>query len=68
MNPLDYVIDFFKRLFRGRVDSVIIDAKSKMMGTQYRAQSAVSSKFNKAIDGTVDKAKEKFKKKDADKK
>lgn len=59
MNVMDYVLDFFKRLVRSRVDSVSISAKSKVSNVEYRAKSAVANKFNKAIDGTIDKAKAK---------
>jgi hypothetical protein len=56
MNLLDAVIDFFMRLIRGRIDSVHIQAKSKMMGYETRAKSAAAKRFNQAVDGTVGKA------------
>lgn len=56
MSLIDAIFDFFVRLVRGRIDSVHIQAKSKLMGLEHRAKSAASKRFNSAIDGTVNKA------------
>lgn len=57
MGPWEQVVDFFRRLVKGRIDGVEIGARSKMRNVEYRAKSAVAGKFNKAVDGTVNKAK-----------
>ncbi|MSP91677.1 MAG: hypothetical protein EXR79_07720 [Myxococcales bacterium] len=56
MSLIDAIVDFFMRLVRGRIDSVHIQAKSKMMGLEHRAKSAASKRFNSAVDGTIGKA------------
>lgn len=58
MNIVQDIIDFFIRLIRGRVDQVGFQAKSKMMGYEARAKAEAAKRFNQAIDGSVDKAKQ----------
>ncbi len=58
MSFLEYILDFFKRLVRSRTDSVQIRGKSAMRNAEYRAKSAVSNKFNRAVDGATKKAKD----------
>ncbi len=53
------VVDFFTRLLRGRIDGATITAKSKMKGVEYKAKAAASKKFNAAVDGAMNKGKEK---------
>jgi len=60
VNIVDDIIDFFVRLFRSRVDSVRISAKTKVMGAQARVQGKVANTFNRAIDAPIDKAKNKM--------
>jgi len=55
MNIIDMVIDFFVRLVRGRIDSVEIQAKSKMMSMQTKAKQQASKQFNSAVDTAVGK-------------
>ena len=57
MDALQYIINFFKGLVRYRVNDVEIKGRSAMRNVEYRAKSAVSRKFNSAVDKTVDKAK-----------
>jgi len=52
-----FVFDFFKGLFRSRVEGVEISAKGKVYNVQAKAKSRVASKFNSTIDGGVNKAK-----------
>ena len=58
MTFVEYILDFFKRLVRSRTDSVQIKGKTAMRNAEYRAKSAVSNKFNRAVDGATNKAKE----------
>ena len=60
MGPWEYVIDFFKRLVKSRVDSAEIGARSKVSNAQYRAKSAVANRFNNAVDGAIDRGKQSF--------
>ena len=53
------ILDFFRRLLRSRYDSLGIGAKAKARDVELRAKTAVSSRFNKAIDSSVGKAKAK---------
>lgn len=63
----EYILDFFKRLVRSRTDSVQIKGKTALRNVEYKAKSAVSNKFNRTVDGAVDKAKNTVKKKPDDK-
>ena len=45
-----FVVNFFKGLFRMRVNRVQGAAKSKVMGMQAKAKSAATNKVNKAMD------------------
>ncbi len=56
MNIVESILDFFMRLVRGRIDSVEIRAKSKMLSQQAKVQQQAARTFNRAIDGTIDKA------------
>ena len=56
-----FIIDFFKGLFRMRVNRVRGAAKSKVYGAQARVKAKVSNKFNQALDAPVKKAKAKLK-------
>ena len=57
MNIIDQIIDFFVRLVRGRIDSVEIQAKSKMMAIQTKAKQQASKQFNSTVDHAVGKGK-----------
>jgi hypothetical protein len=59
MDPLEQVIDFFKRLVKGRIDSVEIGARAKVRNVEYKAKSKAANAFNGAVDGAVGKAKDK---------
>ncbi|MFT5431721.1 MAG: hypothetical protein ACI9OJ_002418 [Myxococcota bacterium] len=59
MDPMEQVFDFFKRLVRGRIDSVEIAARAKAKNVEYKAKSKAASAFNGAVDGAVGKAKDK---------
>ena len=61
MNIFDQVTDFFRRLVKGRVDSVKQGAKSKVWSAKARAKSKAAGKFNQTIDSRVDKVKDKAK-------
>lgn len=57
MNIIQDILDFFLRLIRGRIDSVQIQARSKVMGVEARAKAAAAKRFNQTVDGAVGKAK-----------
>jgi len=57
MNPIDEIIDFFVRLVRGRIDSVQIQAKTKLTNIETKAKIETARRVNSAIDGSIDKAK-----------
>lgn len=52
-----FVIDFFRDLFRSRVVGVQSSAKAKAYGAQARVKGKVAGSFNRAVDGSVAKAK-----------
>lgn len=52
-----FVIDFFKDLFRSRVTGVQSSVKGKAFGVQARVKGKVAGSFNRAVDGSVAKAK-----------
>jgi hypothetical protein len=52
-----FIDEFFKGLFRSRVEGVGIGAKGKAIGAKAKFQGRVASKFNSAIDGGVNQAK-----------
>jgi len=52
-----FIDEFFKGLFRSRVEGVEIGAKGKVYNVRAKAQSRAASKFNAAVDGGVNKAK-----------
>lgn len=56
-----FVLDFFKGLFQSRVTGAQASAKAKVMGAQARVKGKVAGTFNRAIDGSVAKAKSKVK-------
>lgn len=59
MNIVDEIVGFFTRLFRQKVNSVEMAAKSKVAGAQVRAQSKVSNAINQKVKQGVDAAKNK---------
>ena len=59
MDAMDQVIDFFKRLVKGRIDGAEIAARTKAKSYEYKARSKAASAFNNAVDGAIDKAKNK---------
>lgn len=59
---VNYIIDFFQRLVRGKIDEFRFKAQAKAMGASVRAKSAAANKFNKAVDGAAGKARKKKKK------
>jgi len=52
-----FVIDFFKGLFQSRVSGVKVSAQGRAYAAQARVKGKVAGKFNKAVDGSVKKAK-----------
>lgn len=52
-----FVIDFFRDLFRSRVTGVQSSVKGKAYGVQARVKGKVAGTFNRAVDGSVAKAK-----------
>ncbi len=52
-----FVIDFFRDLFRSRVTGVQSSVKGKAFGVQARVKGKVAGSFNRAVDGSVAKAK-----------
>jgi len=59
MNIVDEIVGFFTRLFRQKVNSVEMSAKSKVASAQVRAQSKVSNAINQKVKHGVDAAKNK---------
>lgn len=59
MDPIKAVTDFISKLFRQRVNRMESQAKQKVNSASVKARTAASKKVNNAIDGTIDKAKEK---------
>ena len=57
MNPLEEIIDFFVRLVRGRIDSVEIQAKTRLTNIETKAKIETAKRVNGAIDGSINKAK-----------
>ncbi len=51
------VIDFFRDLIRSRVTGVQSSVRGKAYGAQARVRGKVAGSFNRAVDGTVAKAK-----------
>ncbi len=52
-----FVIDFFKKLIMGRVTGAELLAKSKVSGAKARVAMKAAGGFNKAVDGSINKAK-----------
>jgi len=59
MDPVKAVVDFFSNLFRQRVNRMESQAKQRMNSAQVKARTAAANKVNAAVDGTIDKAKQK---------
>ncbi len=55
MNIIDEIIRFFMSLIKQRQHQIESRAKAKLMSAQARAKGKAASKFNKAVDGTIDK-------------
>lgn len=51
------VLDFFKGLFGSRVSGVKVSAQGKAYSAQARVKGKIAGKFNRAVDGSVKKAK-----------
>ncbi len=59
MDPVKAVMEFFSNLFRQRVNRVESQAKQKINSAQVKAKTAASKKVNAALDGGIQKAKDK---------
>ena len=59
MDIVDSVIDFFKNIFRQRVNAAQAQVKSKISDAQTRAKSKASNAVNAKIDQSLNKAKDK---------
>jgi len=63
LDIVDSVVNFFKGLFRQRINAAQAGVKSKISDAQTRARVGAANAVNSKIDGAVDKAKEKAKEK-----
>ncbi|NOZ02217.1 MAG: FHA domain-containing protein [Deltaproteobacteria bacterium] len=52
-----FVLDFFKGLVRSRVTGVKVSAQGRAYAAQAKVKGKIAGKFNKAVDGSVKKAK-----------